>query len=132
MMIIEGSVYDARHPLVVAEAGEAGRAAVLAGIECSCRNGGRSHYKQVLVAAETLGCDAIIVPMSRQLPSLREGTRRRTSATQSAPNRPHQASSAELRKAGFRRGPGRDRGSRLLTTEPRKASCLPASWRTLR
>ena len=135
-MIIEGSVYGARHPLVVAEAGEAGRAAVLAGIECAGRNGGRlsvvyllkpdhsawlgaagpfccavlppqeldevatgeqvlaaaradvpfdipvctqlltgprSHYKQVLVAAETLGCDAIIVPISRQLPSLRRG-----------------------------------------------------------
>jgi hypothetical protein len=136
MMIIEGSVYDARHPLVVAEVGEVGRAAVLAGIECAGRNGGRlsvvyllqpdcsawlgaagpfccavlppqdldevatgeqvlaaaradvprdmpvctqlltgrrSHYRQVLVAAETLGCDAIIVPMSRQLPSLRRG-----------------------------------------------------------
>jgi hypothetical protein len=136
MMIIEGSVYDARHPLVVAEAGEVGRAAVLAGIECAARNDGRlsvvyllepdhsawlgaagpfccaalpsqeldevatgeqvlaaaradvpfdmpvctqllarprGHCKRVLVAAETLGCDAIIVPMSRQLPSLRRG-----------------------------------------------------------
>ena len=135
-MIIDGGVYDARHPLVVAEAGETGRAAVLAGIECAQRNGGRlavvyllqpdrsawlggagpfccavpppqgldelatggqvlaaaradvpldmpvctqlltgreSHYKQVLVAAQTLGCDAIIVPMARQFPSLRRG-----------------------------------------------------------
>ena len=40
-MIIERGVYDARHPLVVVEAGETGRAAVLAGIDCAQRNGGR-------------------------------------------------------------------------------------------
>lgn len=40
-MFIEGGASDARHPLVVAQASEAGRAALLAGVACAQRNGGR-------------------------------------------------------------------------------------------
>lgn len=135
-MIIEGSASDARHPLVVAEASETGRAALLAGVACAQRNGGRlsviyllppprsswfgaagplccvsappqavddfgqgeevlaaaradvpaevpvctqlltgsySNHRQVVRAAEALGCDAIFVPRSRRFLSLRRG-----------------------------------------------------------
>jgi nucleotide-binding universal stress UspA family protein len=134
-MISEGRVSNARHPLVVAEASETGRAALRAGIECAQRTHGRlsvvyvlrpqppwwtganpmacvlvppqalsdieigeralaeardevpfdmpvctqlltarhGHRKEVLTVADALGCDAIIVPMSRRLFGFRTG-----------------------------------------------------------